>query len=285
MTYLFLLIFSLLYEIVFYAIFSFAGEKEKYLLPVICSAMIGTGLINTDETCVMIFILSMQCICICVAFPIMIKYDETKSSSAFMIYSLLCSMLFIVLIGGNKGYLEKNNIFFMAVIILLTLFNSAENRIKAPKFKDINKVKLSVTAIIFVLLTVIELLLARMNKQILNGGFANKRFTAVYLSVIIIAPVITYAAKNKNRLFCGFYFINCPIYITAFTLAVCLAASKNNHIRLSSEICSIDIPFILSAATLALLPIILKTKITAARKLLLISGFVCYTILSVRYLN
>ena len=66
---------------------------------------------------------------------------------------------------------------------------------------------------------------------------------------------------------------------------MCLAVSKNNQIQLLPEFCSIDIPFMLSAATMALLPLILKTKISAVRKLLLIVGAVCYVLLSVGYLT
>lgn len=281
MTYFSFIIISLVYEITFYGVFSFTGEKAKYVLPAVCSALIGVGLINTDESCAMFFMLSVQCICICIGFPIMIKYDETKNNSAFMIYSVLCSLMFIVLIGGTKGCLDKNNVFFMTVIILLTLFNSTESKIEMPFFKNMNKIKLSVTIIMFLLLSAVEMLLIQASKQILNGGFSNKRFIAVYLSVLITAPIITYAAKSKNRAFCNLYFINCPIYITSFTIAMCLTV--NNQIRLHPEICSIDIPFILSAATLALLPMILKTKISAARKLLLIAAAVCYVLLSVGY--
>lgn len=281
MTYFSFIIISLVYEITFYGVFSFTGEKAKYVLPAVCSALIGVGLINTDESCAMFFMLSIQCICICIGFPIMIKYDETKNNSAFMIYSVLCSLMFIVLIGGTKGCLDKNNVFFMAVIILLTLFNSTESKIEMPFFKNMNKIKLSVTIIMFLLLAAVEMLLIQASKQILNGGFSNKRFIAVYLSVLITAPIITYATKSKNRAFYNLYFINCPIYITSFTIAMCLTV--NNQIRLHPEICSIDIPFILSAATLALLPMILKTKISAARKLLLIAAAVCYVLLSVGY--
>lgn len=285
MTYFSFIIISLVYEMTFYGILSFTGEKAKYTLPAVCSAMIGVGLVNTYENCVMLFVLSVQCICICIGFPIMIKYDKTKNNSAFMTYSVLCSLMFILLIGGTKGYIDKNNMFFMAVIILLTLINSTENKFETPFFKNMSKIKTFITIIMFFLLTAVELLLIQASNQILNCGFLNKRFTAVYLSVLITAPIITYASKSKNRAFCNLYFINCTIYITSFTIAMCLAVSKNNQIQLLPEFCSIDIPFMLSAATMALLPLILKTKISAVRKLLLIVGAICYVLLSVGYLT